>query len=97
MFRRPPRSTRTDTLFPYTTLFRSRLLGRRWASARDALAPVTRVLPQLDPRLPLQRGYALVTSVDGQALTSRDRAAQETALVLEFRDGTLPEIGRAHV
>src|SRR3546814_9730881 len=24
MIRRPPRSTRTDTLFPYTTLFRSR-------------------------------------------------------------------------
>src|SRR3546814_8664239 len=24
MLRRPPRSTRTDTLFPYTTLFRSR-------------------------------------------------------------------------
>src|SRR3546814_6479972 len=30
MIRRPPRSTRTDTLFPYTTLFRSRLgLARR--------------------------------------------------------------------
>src|SRR3546814_10862978 len=33
MIRRPPRSTRTDTLFPYTTLFRSggraRILGRR--------------------------------------------------------------------
>src|SRR3546814_3293288 len=28
MIRRPPRSTRTDTLFPYTTLFRSRT-GRR--------------------------------------------------------------------
>src|SRR3546814_9347013 len=27
MIRRPPRSTRTDTLFPYTTLFRSRLVG----------------------------------------------------------------------
>src|SRR3546814_14749018 len=26
MLRRPPRSTRTDTLFPYTTLFRSALL-----------------------------------------------------------------------
>src|SRR3546814_10916593 len=26
MIRRPPRSTRTDTLFPYTTLFRSRAL-----------------------------------------------------------------------
>src|SRR3546814_2839827 len=28
MIRRPPRSTRTDTLFPYTTLFRSRGLRR---------------------------------------------------------------------
>src|SRR3546814_13002987 len=27
MIRRPPRSTRTDTLFPYTTLFRSVLVG----------------------------------------------------------------------
>src|SRR3546814_4128396 len=27
MIRRPPRSTRTDTLFPYTTLFRARLLA----------------------------------------------------------------------
>src|SRR3546814_4548205 len=27
MIRRPPRSTRTDTLFPYTTLFRSRSYG----------------------------------------------------------------------
>src|SRR3546814_2877027 len=28
MIRRPPRSTRTDTLFPYTTLFRSRIALR---------------------------------------------------------------------
>src|SRR3546814_10201591 len=28
MIRRPPRSTRTDTLFPYTTLFRSQACGR---------------------------------------------------------------------
>src|SRR3546814_6523772 len=28
MIRRPPRSTRTDTLFPYTSLFRSLALGR---------------------------------------------------------------------
>src|SRR3546814_17954086 len=32
MIRRPPRSTRTDTLFPYTTLFRS-------GSARTASGP----------------------------------------------------------
>src|SRR3546814_12345557 len=29
MIRRPPRSTRTDTLFPYTTLFRSAFAGDR--------------------------------------------------------------------
>src|SRR3546814_4889888 len=29
MIRRPPRSTRTDTLFPYTTLFRSLGIGDR--------------------------------------------------------------------
>src|SRR3546814_11970283 len=34
MIRRPPRSTRTDTLFPYTTLFRS---GRDRSAAEDAL------------------------------------------------------------
>src|SRR3546814_1471055 len=28
MIRRPPRSTRTDTLFPYTTLFRSRVAAQ---------------------------------------------------------------------
>src|SRR3546814_15739456 len=40
MIRRPPRSTRTDTLFPYTTLFRSLALlaALAWpaAHARDA-------------------------------------------------------------
>src|SRR3546814_3849794 len=36
MIRRPPRSTRTDTLFPYTTLFRSRFgprVSRRISAA----------------------------------------------------------------
>src|SRR3546814_1113598 len=37
MIRRPPRSTRTDTLFPYTTLFRSRPpAARRGAGAAAA-------------------------------------------------------------
>src|SRR3546814_10123853 len=35
MIRRPPRSTRTDTLFPYTTLFRSETIAiRRFESWR---------------------------------------------------------------
>src|SRR3546814_6166229 len=38
MIRRPPRSTRTDTLFPYTTLFRS-------ATATIAYGKVTEVCP----------------------------------------------------
>src|SRR3546814_20413817 len=39
MIRRPPRSTRTDTLFPYTTLFRS-VTQRAGAEGRDlARAP----------------------------------------------------------
>src|SRR3546814_1008289 len=33
MIRRPPRSTRTDTLFPYTTLFRSQKAGKRSPSS----------------------------------------------------------------
>src|SRR6056297_3923174 len=40
MIRRPPRSTRTDTLFPYTTLFRS----------LDVANPVFRGLDRLEQR-----------------------------------------------
>src|SRR3546814_6288529 len=36
MIRRPPRSTRTDTLFPYTTLCRSRCSRRGRQGARSA-------------------------------------------------------------
>src|SRR3546814_8080276 len=42
MIRRPPRSTRTDTLFPYTTLFRS--VSRRGLRAHGAWRQVDRVL-----------------------------------------------------
>src|SRR3546814_8292221 len=50
MIRRPPRSTRTDTLFPYTTLFRSKLGTRLDAplydlSAVDVCRPVLPHLP----------------------------------------------------
>src|SRR3546814_20831474 len=44
MIRRPPRSTRTDTLFPYTTLFRSIA-----AAAAQEFPPLTgRVVDQAD-------------------------------------------------
>src|SRR3546814_18858423 len=39
MIRRPPRSTRTDTLFPYTTLFRSTGPAARRAARGRVLRP----------------------------------------------------------
>src|SRR3546814_6297507 len=68
MIRRPPRSTRTDTLFPYTTLFRSllqrALIGARHiehAPARAALhddPPLVQcsVDPRLEPDNPFRFG-----------------------------------------
>src|SRR3546814_2368415 len=51
MIRRPPRSTRTDTLFPYPTLFRS---ARHWRAAERSLQPRPR-RPRDDPGvLPLR-------------------------------------------
>src|SRR3546814_11860381 len=38
MIRRPPRSTRTDTRFPYTTLFRSAEPGHRRGHVREGTA-----------------------------------------------------------
>src|SRR3546814_10212941 len=40
MSRRPPRSTLTDTLFPYTTLFRSDLEARRVPVEEDTADPL---------------------------------------------------------
>src|SRR3546814_7456642 len=74
MLRRPPRSTRTDTLFPYTTLFRSmraaalrvdlRTLGQRQrhfaAMAHRVALPAQRHLRQADARA--RRGNAAATA-----------------------------------
>src|SRR3546814_8627676 len=57
MIRRPPRSTRTDTLFPYTTLFRSDLAnrmacdfqGKRGTALRGHT--LTEVMPEVDELL----------------------------------------------
>src|SRR3546814_17217624 len=40
MIRRPPRSTRTDTLFPYTTLFRSYAIADRLVKSLSELSLV---------------------------------------------------------
>src|SRR3546814_1054873 len=54
MIRRPPRSTRPDPLFPYTTLFRSLcfgLLGRAYSDKFDLLElMLTDKTPRVPPR-----------------------------------------------
>src|SRR3546814_17219011 len=45
MIRRPPRSTRTDTLFPYTTLFRSLYLRPKSPSGPPGLWLAERMRP----------------------------------------------------
>src|SRR3546814_7378064 len=55
MIRRPPRSKRTDTLFPYTTLFRSpkrkRLLAEADAARAQAKVAKASALPQLSAQM----------------------------------------------
>src|SRR3546814_18636432 len=60
MIRRPPRSTRTDTLFPYTTLFRS-LVERGDAVTCSPPLPVRADLP--DDGVPCGKPVGAVPSV----------------------------------
>src|SRR3546814_20647654 len=51
MIRRPPRSTRTDTLFPYTTLFRSEGLSVDWILETHLHADHLTAAPYLQAKL----------------------------------------------
>src|SRR3546814_10766282 len=68
MIRRPPRSTRTDTLFPYTTLFRSEETAERFADAAERA-----------PRVPKRSlvafriAVAIAVRADGHVASLRSR------------------------
>src|SRR3546814_13761998 len=68
MIRRPSRSTRTDTLFPYTTLFRSRRYDdlNREVRERTEAEKRARYLADTDPLTDFLNRRALISS--GQAL-----------------------------
>src|SRR3546814_2884409 len=72
MIRRPPRSTRTDTLFPYTTLFRS---CRRTARPGNARAAV-RSIPRRAGRRRLRRRKARCALARDWGFGIRDSARQ---------------------
>src|SRR3546814_1493173 len=67
MIRRPPRSTRTDTLFPYTTLFRS--------DGRDGIVVDVDALDEGDVILPLVDVTLLPTKLDRTGLVIRGEGA----------------------
>src|SRR3546814_8616613 len=75
MIRRPPRSTRTDTLFPYTTLFRSpagRASARRSRRRPAATVAGRRRSPAASglPRLPGSRGCRCQAAARSEEHTS---------------------------
>src|SRR3546814_8787069 len=104
MIRRPPRSTRTDTLFPYTTLFRSLVsrlvdpgLDRRRALADGqhlARQPLRGVPRRLDRALRHLAQFAHLLPDLGP-----DRFADRLAAGIAERRRAFgdDEIGRAHV
>src|SRR3546814_7555405 len=88
MIRRPPRPTRTDTLFPYTTLFRSRGEARLFA---DALADQLRRRGRAaEPGLvgaDVEIGFVERQRFDLVGIVAKDRAdlVRDVAIDLEAR------------
>src|SRR3546814_2970065 len=111
MIRRPPRSTRTDTLFPYTTLFRSK--KPNWGSYADfAWLPnglaFFRVPDHADVDAVIALGCALPTVLRGFDRCGPVRIGQSVvvqgagpvglaAVLVATLMGAREEIGRAHV
>src|SRR3546814_5713431 len=104
MIRRPPRSTRTDTLFPYTTLFRSSLLkqldGEVAPDARKMIEEARAAIDAANQNMlasgsPLQRNAQdTLASVERMARSLRELAdylkRHPEALVFGKPDGAEP-------
>src|SRR3546814_3791466 len=110
MIRRPPRSTRTDTLFPYTTLFRSVVdffEARECEVAavdlrHDSVAARHRAVHELVPRVCELLAAAVVHQIRVENRRTADRVEVITKIHLRLRlarrdDAFFLEIGRAHV
>src|SRR3546814_19776265 len=107
MIRRPPRSTRTDTLFPYTTLFRSDAAERLAATltaVADRFGLITRCV-QTDGTQPVGRAIgpapeardvlAVLTRAPDAPLELRDRACILAGVILEIGEVALAGTERA--
>src|SRR3546814_19991881 len=92
MIRRPPRSTRTDTLFPYTTPFRA-WPGRDMIDATVAVLPGEARTLWLDLRDRILSNDSLYLSIASGAPGFDARAIDGTSIRLVFKDraAALPE------
>src|SRR3546814_15804045 len=100
MIRRPPRSTRTDTLFPYTTLFRSTLVEKDAAAAAIVGDPA--VLRKRRPRLravgigqAIAEGKQRRPVMSGRCRPGRRQAPLKVDGHRAVLAGNKPDIGRA--
>src|SRR3546814_19535173 len=76
MIRRPPRSTRTDTLCPYTTLFRSRTVaGQSSSERRRCLDPAARIVT--GPRRPMKPIRSLTGATPGLARFHKEPVSKD--------------------
>src|SRR3546814_3054372 len=83
MIRRPPRSTRTDTLFPYTTLFRSWPHSIITLDPSNELAPMTiaarkkirRDVIVVSPNDPETSGFNVLGWIDPESAEADDNVA----------------------
>src|SRR3546814_10684016 len=84
MIRRPPRSTPTDTLFPYTTLFRSHAQGQRPRPPAFRRRQLCRGRRPARP-CPFSRTYGVqridpcARGRDGQAARAQGRSEEHTS------------------
>src|SRR3546814_12611806 len=83
LIRRPPRSTRTDTLFPYTTLFRSEIADERSRIHRIVRVRLDQQAVEWRDRMD-QREGGLPVAVVARRL-GRYHEFEDTALLRRFR------------
>src|SRR3546814_20139308 len=101
MIRRPPRSTRTDTLFPYTTLFRSHRGWRRHLRGVDGGAEGIDDRPWLGDAAcapaahPDVVGRRLVEFLDGRRRAARDAGVDRADAEFDILEDAALDIVRA--
>src|SRR3546814_8170022 len=85
MIRRPPRSTRTDTLFPYTTLFRSAEIDRSHAAMgelqKETLAHIFAMRAVLRPEQAEKFDQAVVKALTADATRSEEHTSELQSLM----------------